>query len=91
MPALRILTEDADASIRAEAAQRMPADALPALANDADWRVRYEVARRAAPAYLAPLAKDEDPMVKEIARERLWPLGAGAGPIDISNVISREH
>ena len=88
MPALRILTEDPDASIRAEAAQRMPADALPALANDADWRVRYEVARRAAPAYLAPLAKDEDPMVSEIALERLRPQG---GPIEISNVISREH
>jgi hypothetical protein len=69
----------------------MPADALPALANDADWRVRYEVARRAAPAYLEPLAKDEDPMVSEIARERLSPVAGGAGPIDISNVISREH
>jgi hypothetical protein len=69
----------------------LPADALPALAHDVDWRVRYEVARRAAPDYLATLAKDEDPMVKEIARERLWPHGGVAGPIDISNVISREH
>jgi hypothetical protein len=32
-------------------------------------------------------------MVKEIARERLGPYGAGTQdrPIDISNVISREH
>ena len=66
--------------------------ALRALANDADWRVRYEVARRAAPAYLAPLANDEDPMVREIARERLWPHGAGADGRSISRTSSsREH
>ena len=84
------MVRDNDASVRAEAAQRLDAGALYDLASDVDWRVRYEVARRAPINVVARLAQDVDPIVSETAQERI--KGSNAATTGkVTDFISREH